>query len=228
MAPDIKWRGSKARAILLNDLEHGVLSLDENVCTADEAWENYKSMIDFIHVPESQFKRQLAAHREQLKRFNWKNSEARRILIEDLQSGFLSLDEAKVPAKEAWEKHYKGLFEFKDVLFSQFEDRLADHREQVEKDHHASIKNEIAYLNSRTVYPRSPLNRNGEPVFDMSPAKDLLRQDIKAGLGKTMTPEEIRSRHSEYGVFEKSVFHNHVRQEIKRQKRLNSKSKKKK
>ena len=222
---NIKWRGSDAQKILLNDLDTGVLSSDVNQCSAEEAWEKYGSMLAFVHVPYSQFCKQLAAHREQAKRIDWKNSEAREILIKELQNGNLPLDERALSAKEAWEKTYSKIAEFKDVPFSQFADRLADHRKQVEKDHNASIRNEVALLNSRSVYPRAAFKHNCEKVFDMSPAKDLLRSDIKANFAQKAkkTPEEIRLSRPEYLEFKKDAFHNHVRQEERRRKRVNSK-----
>jgi hypothetical protein len=56
------------------------------------------------------------------------------------------------------------LDEFLDVPFEQFEVRLADHRAQVKKEYLASIRDEVAFINSRRLCPRSPLNRKGEKV----------------------------------------------------------------
>ena len=63
---DIAWLGSAARGILLEDFASGVLPLDEEVCSAGEAWEHYKELIEFALVPFSQFERQLKKHRQTL------------------------------------------------------------------------------------------------------------------------------------------------------------------
>jgi hypothetical protein len=109
-------------------------------------------------------------------------------------------------AETAWETRYKMRAEFQDVPFSQFKERLADHRAQVEKDHQAAVRNAAALINSRAIYPHAEYNHKGVKVFDMSPTKQLLRRDIKASLGSTMTPEEIRLLHPEYLEFKKSIF----------------------
>lgn len=220
---NIAWRTSDARRILIKDLETGVLPLDAAKCSADEAWERYRSKLPFLHVPYKQFCKQLAAHREQLGRIDWKNSEARVIIVKHLQQGELSLDESVQSAEHVWVTKYMNIPAFQDVPFSQFKERLADHRAQVKKDCNASLRYEEALCNSRAIYPRAAYNHKGQKVFDMSPAKSLLRHDIKAGLGARQTPEEIRVSRPEYLQFEKEIFHNHVRQEIRRRKRVNSK-----
>jgi hypothetical protein len=209
---NIKWRASEARKILIKDLESGVLPVDNKDCSEEEAWERYKGMLAFLHVPYKQFCKQLAAHREQAKRIDWKNSDARKILIKDLQKGSLPLYDHEMSAETAWETRYKMRAEFQDVPFSQFKERLADHRAQVEKDRQAAVRNAAALINSRAIYPRAEYNHKGEKVFDMSPAKQLLRRDIKAGL-----------LHPEYLEFKKPIFHNHVRQEKRRRRRVDSK-----
>lgn len=62
---DVYWRTSGAREILLDDLRQGVLTLDETMLSAEEAWEFYSQHGSFELVPFSQFKRQLKAHRLQ-------------------------------------------------------------------------------------------------------------------------------------------------------------------
>jgi hypothetical protein len=223
----IDWRSSEARVIIITELELKRLPLDEKECSAEQAWAKYGKMVEFAHVPFSQFKARLADHRLQASRVDWKNSKARTILIEDLHEGFLPLDEEDLSAEEAWESVYSLLDEFLDVPFEQFEVRLADHRAQVKKDYLASIRDEVAFINSRRLYPRSPLNRKGEKVFDMTTAQELLRQDIKNGLGKSKSPEQIRLSRKEYMEFEKTIFHGRVRQAIRRDKFENFMKKKK-
>ena len=59
----ISWRGSAARKVLLRDLEVGVLDLNDDEASAEEAWEDvYKHLVEFETVPFEQFKKQLQAH----------------------------------------------------------------------------------------------------------------------------------------------------------------------
>ena len=65
----ISWRGSAARKVLLRDLEVGVLDLNDDETSAEEAWEDvYKHLVEFETVPFEQFKKQLQAHRLQVLR----------------------------------------------------------------------------------------------------------------------------------------------------------------
>lgn len=57
-------------------------------------------MLPFVHVPCKQFCKQLAARREHAVRIDWENSEARAILIKDLQEGLLSLGDQKRSAQD--------------------------------------------------------------------------------------------------------------------------------
>ena len=64
--PGIKWRDSAAKDMLLADLAAETLPIDEDVCSAEEAWSYYKELIEFKNVPFSQFEKQLKKHREQM------------------------------------------------------------------------------------------------------------------------------------------------------------------
>ena len=64
--PAISWRKSKAKKILMEDLEENFLSLSENQFSTEDAWDAYRTLPEFKKVPFSQFKRQLKAHRSQV------------------------------------------------------------------------------------------------------------------------------------------------------------------
>jgi hypothetical protein len=64
----IDWKKSEARAVLIKDLTDGVLPLDDAEVSAEEAWATcYTNLPEFSNVGFEQFKRQLKAHRKQLK-----------------------------------------------------------------------------------------------------------------------------------------------------------------
>lgn len=64
--PGINWRDSAAKDMLLADLAAETLPIDEDVCSAEEAWSYYKELIEFKNVPFSQFEKQLKTHREKM------------------------------------------------------------------------------------------------------------------------------------------------------------------
>lgn len=63
---NVNWRTSGAREIILDDLYRGVLTIDEEILPAEQAWEIYSKVDGFQLVPFAQFKRQLKAHRNQV------------------------------------------------------------------------------------------------------------------------------------------------------------------
>ena len=68
-------------------------------------------------------------------RIDWASSESKLIVVKDLEDGKLSLDESNVSAEMAWMTLYREhpKFVLEGVCFSQFKERLKDHRKQVEK-----------------------------------------------------------------------------------------------
>ena len=100
-APKKKTKWDDCRAILLADLESGVLEVD--VPAAQDAWEQqYSMMEDFAGVSYKQFEPRLRKVRNDFqkakekaakakKEYKWDKSIARAILIEDLESGALDV-----------------------------------------------------------------------------------------------------------------------------------------
>ncbi len=62
-----------------------------------------------------------------------------------------------------------------------------------------------ALAHDRLLFPRSNVNDRGEPVFDLSPAKLLLRGDVTAGLHNLMTPSELQNSRNEYRPFKATL-----------------------
>jgi hypothetical protein len=112
---------------------------------------------------------------------DWKKSDARAIILEDLELGILPIDAAELSAEEAWEEAYQNMAEFVNVVFSQFEARLRDHRRRAKEQVHRSARESEALAHDRGLFPRQMANIRGEPVFDLAPAKQLLRLDVAAG-----------------------------------------------
>ena len=128
----IDWRSSKARAILLRDLEPGGYLADKENVLAKDLFIWYKTMAEFEQVIFKQFKDRLAGHRKQLKSkgfIDWRRCKARGIILRDLEPGGYMIGMDHVSAEDLFD-WYKKMPEFEDVVFQQFKERLADHQKQ--------------------------------------------------------------------------------------------------
>ena len=79
---------------------------------------------------------------------------------------------------------------------------------------------ERALARDRLLYPRQTHNDRGEPLFDLSVAKLLLREDVKANRHVTMKPSEFQRTRTEYMPFKPSIFKHRIYQEVRRKKYL--------
>jgi hypothetical protein len=150
---------------------------------------------------------------------NWRNSAARAILLQDLEPGGLLNEMDHVPAEEVF-NFYKDSPGFENVTFDQFKDRLSDHRKQALRDRKYAERDAEACRVDRLVHPRQTTNPRGELVFDIHPAKRLLRMDIANGLHKSMSPSELQATRPAYGEFKLRVFKHRIYQEVRRTKFL--------
>ena len=70
----------------------------------------------------------------------------------------------------------------------------------------------------RKMIPRKEKNEKGELVWDIHPAKLLLRQDVADGLHLQMSPAELQQTKTEYGLFHPRKFKERIYQEVRRNK----------
>jgi hypothetical protein len=220
----IPWRTCEARKVLRLDLQPGGYLFDKDDISAEVAYEHYVTMPEFANVVFSQFKFQLAAHRKQAKTntdwTDWKKCPGRQVLIDDLQPGGLLFEKPEITAEEAFE-FYTTLPEFARVVFSQFKVRLESHREQANVQSRAAHEDMQAFLHDRRLFPRQGHNGRGEPVFDMSTAKYLLRKDVCEKRHTTMTPSCFQKTRPEYMLFKPDIFKFRIYQEERLQKYFN-------
>ena len=134
----------------------------------------------------------------------------------------MPLNENDMSTEVAWEQFYHGLDEFSDVPFSQFKEHLREHREKLAQKLSARLANsyneEKALEHDRILYPRKNHNHRGERVFDLSPAKKCLREDVKNKVHLVMSPSELQASRPEYAGFKRNKFKDRVHQEVRRQK----------
>ena len=152
---------------------------------------------------------------------DWRKSAAKQIIMDDLQCGVLPADAAELSALEAWDICYKHMVGFVSVDYDQYRDRLRDHRLQARKDIVRARSESDSLAHDRLLFPRQAVNNRGEPVFDTSDAKLLLRADVKEGKHNTMTPAELQSERVEYHHFNPRKFKHRIYQEVRRVKFIN-------
>jgi len=150
---------------------------------------------------------------------HWQSSAARAIMLADLECQHLPLYDFHLDARGAWDV-YQHLEEFKNVPFTQFARQLQAHRNQVLQRKTVIEGEEQAMRQFRAMNPRKQNDCRGNPVIDMMPVKDLLREDVKMDRHIGLTPSEFRMLRPEYRALDCGLFKQRLYQEIGRKKHL--------
>ena len=145
---------------------------------------------------------------------------AKKIILEDLENGTLSLTEEEKSTEQAWNS-YRHQEEFHLVPFAQFKRQLKAHRAQVQIRKDTTEKEEEAMKEFRKKNPRRTHNSRGEPVFDLAPGKDLLREDMKNGKLEELGRFQLYHSPEEYKILSQNKFFERVKQEARRAKFIN-------
>ena len=148
----------------------------------------------------------------------WADSDARKILVMDLESGILPAFSEELGPKEAWNEIYIQLKEFQGISYEQFRQRLNSLRKAHRVRQSMAIRDSNALEHDRKLHPQQPTNIRGEPVFDMSAAKPLLSKDILSGAHRRLSMRDLYKSRPEYAPFDCRIFKDCVHQEIRRQK----------
>ena len=160
--------------------------------------------------------------------FNWKHSEAKRLLVEDLICGAITQkqDDSFMTIQEA----FNFWVEYQETDRAKWARRLRDARKQLVASLQRADQDSDAFFHDQGLYPTMPTNKlTGRPRWDGSEAGKFFRQDVGNGLHATFyDAEELYMSRPAYQSFEIGVFRQHVAHEIKRIKRLNDPNFKKK
>jgi hypothetical protein len=155
----------------------------------------------------------------------WRNHPAREVILQDLNYGGWLYDELKgddlnLATVFALYNH-KDPEIFNEIDFSQFKERMEDY---IKKNNERSDRSKREYawmLHDRQLHPRQLKNHRGELVFDLHPAKLLLREDIKAGAHAELVPSQFQGTRAEYQEFDRDIFRQRIYQEERYQKYRN-------
>ena len=148
----------------------------------------------------------------------WRKSDARQIVLDDLESELLPLDEDEMSAEAAWEVMYSHMVEFAAVPFDQFKARLTDHRKQRQRKVNANDRQLAAFYHDLGIHPAQEQDQHGNRVFVLSDAYPLLQQDIQADRHLVTSITNLHGSRDEYLSWPLRIFVRRVRQEVKRQK----------
>lgn len=149
---------------------------------------------------------------------DWANSDAKLVLMEELEHNILPLEEQDVSTEFAWGV-YREHPAFKNVVcFAQFKTQLAAHRAQVKKKQGESAVQLAAFHHDRVLHPPAKHNKQGERKFYLSDAHPLLREDVKEKKHEQMSVRRLYCSRPEYQQFCQNKFNQRIHQEVRYQK----------
>jgi hypothetical protein len=73
----------------------------------------------------------------------------------------------------------------------------------------------VYFARDRLLYPRQSHNERGEPVFYLSPAKALLREDVSNGVHTTMSVARLQNSRVQYHPFKPKIFKDRIQQAVR-------------
>jgi len=151
------------------------------------------------------------------KKKNWQNSEAKKLLLQDLRSGLITLDTKMTPMEVYCQRP-----EFAEFGgYKNFPSRLRSARQQISSKNDRCVSDSDALAHDRRIYPKAATNYRGEPRWEGSEAERLLRHDMDEGQHEMMTPMMFWESRNEYkDNYTSEVFRQHIYQEAKRRKFL--------
>ena len=238
--PDIPWAESWARILLEKDIQKEKVPLkakDENGnFTIPRMGEIYEMRPEYAAYHRDKFSSRLSALRASVQgdngkkgeikepKIQWKHSEAKNLMYEDLMNGNITLDVGDVKeTKEELEEIYAMHIEYSLYRFSRFRRRLGDLRKAIiDCDTRAAEdkKDVFAYIKNN---PASTYSHKGYIEWAGSEAQALLLEDIEEGLHTKIGKKELfGSRPAYYENFPLDVFRDKVYQEIRTAKYLHT------
>jgi hypothetical protein len=144
----------------------------------------------------------------------WRNSVAKRLLLQDLEDGTIPLDSAAMSAAVA----YLRRTEYQMHDFGQFRDRLHDLRKRIRGKVTRSMQEMGALEHDLRIVSNRARNEHGTIRWEGTEAERLLRKDVEDGKDDTMPAQALWKSQDAYQVFTLDVFRGHIYQERRRQK----------
>jgi len=195
MASPQPWRTSKAKALLVEDLEKGIVTSEMRAATVYQMRAEYKPYA-FSRF-STNFRNLLAARSKpkKMKPLNWKTSKAKQLLLSDLENG-ITIDTMSA------EHIYDMNDEYKKFPFHNFSSNLETYREKLRNQQKVSDDDLAAYIHDMQLGRRPSTTVAGYPLWGGSEAARLLKLDIDSlGPDGIVVPRQLHSSRLEYLAF---------------------------
>ena len=148
----------------------------------------------------------------------WITSATRTLMEQDIKSGTIPMTKEEMPDREVYSLRPEYLL----LPFDSFPRRLNALRDLYQAQLNRGMSDAAAFENDRRFAQQPTFAALGLPRWAGSDAERYLKIDIAAELHLQMTPQALRATRDEYMLFGKTVFREHIHQEVKRCKFIKS------
>ena len=153
------------------------------------------------------------------KKDQWEYSDARKLLLEALMNGEVSLESTTTSKpRHVYAEFVVGKEEFQRSDFAdkvKFGTHLHSLRKIVKTKQGKAAEDAEILANTRKKHPKETLNVRGKPQFKGSPAEKLLKEAIDQNLHTQKKPKELwLSRPEFHEVYELEEFRKRIHQEV--------------
>ena len=148
----------------------------------------------------------------------WITSATRTLMEQDIKNGTIPMTTDEMSDQEVYNLRPEYLL----LPFNSFPRRLNALRDLYQKQLNRGMSDAAAFENDRRFSQRPTFAALGLPRWEGSNAERYLKIDIAAELHLQMTPQALRATRNEYMSFGKTVFREHIHQEVKRRKFIKS------
>ena len=145
----------------------------------------------------------------------WKNSKAKKKLVEDLLTGHVPRETGRMGPRAVYDLEDRREL-FHQFPYTNFRTNLNTLRKTHLQLFSMAAKDLEMLIRDRILYPKKTIDRRGKPVWDGSEAQLALRHDVRAGLHLGDFVEFYLSNGA-YQLFDKSTFRKHIGQEKRRE-----------
>jgi hypothetical protein len=142
----------------------------------------------------------MSKRRREVEFIDWRNSQSKHALWEDLIEGVVPLKEEELSSEDAWNfvcKEHPVLVQ-EGVGFEQFKRQFDSCRKKIAAKTDTSNEQEAAFLRTCARRTESTHCPNGRRIFRNSPAHPLLLEDVRQKLHLGMTPALFRLTRDEH------------------------------
>ena len=144
------------------------------------------------------------------KKDQWRNSEAKEILLNGLIDGNIPLSKAEMAPEDVYALHAA----FQKFPYTNFRTNLNNLCKDIAGQKQNTQIDESRLAHDRALMKRE-MTQRGYAFWPESEAKQLLIQDLKDGIHNILKPKELHQTRPQFLQFPLSVFRDHIHQELR-------------